>query len=257
MVVYFCGYEETGGRGIRIKSAIGLNMLKTRCLIIDDEPLAIQLIEQHLAQLETFEVVATGNNAIKALEILKSKPVDLLFCDIKMPLLTGLDLLKTLKNPPKTILTTAHREFALDGYELDVVDYLLKPITFERFFKAIEKYLRSMEPDSKHTPTMEDSTFTVKSNNKFYKILTSDILYIESQRDYVKIKLADSEIVAKYKISDLENEIGDPHFLRVHRSFIVNLKKVKAFSATHIDIADAEIPIGEGYKALVMPVLER
>ena len=140
--------------------------MKTRCLIVDDEPLAIQLIEKHLSQLELFEVVATANNAIKALEILKSKEIDLLFCDIKMPMLTGLDLLKTLKNPPKSIITTAHREFALDGYELDIIDYLLKPITFERFFKAIEKYLRSNENQSK-TESLYQSI--VSMNNKINK----------------------------------------------------------------------------------------
>ena len=228
--------------------------MKTRCLIVDDEPLAIQLIEKHLSQLELFEVVATANNAIKALEILKSKEIDLLFCDIKMPMLTGLDLLKTLKNPPKSIITTAHREFALDGYELDIIDYLLKPITFERFFKAIEKYLRSNENQSKTASISQNSDyeiFTFKSNNKFYKVSLADILYLESQKDYVKIYLKDREIVAKYKISDLENELTSKGFLRIHRSFIINKKQIVSFSATHVEVGKYEIPIGANYRELV------
>jgi two-component system, LytTR family, response regulator len=231
--------------------------MKTRCLIIDDEPLAIQLIEKHLSQLETFEVVATANNAIKALEILKSKEIDLLFCDIKMPMLTGLDLLKTLKNPPKTIITTAHREFALDGYELDILDYLLKPITFERFFKAIEKYLRINEKAL--LPTASSATFeevlTVKSNNKFYKINVEDILYVESQKDYSKFWLKDRELTAKYKISDLETELTGKGFLRIHRSFLINQKKVVSYSATHVEVGSYEVPIGAGYRELVLRVL--
>ncbi len=234
--------------------------MKTRCLIIDDEPLAIQLIEKHLSQLESFEVVATANNAIKALEILKSKEIDLLFCDIKMPMLTGLDLLKTLKNPPKSIITTAHREFALDGYELDIIDYLLKPITFERFFKAIEKYLRSNENQSKiasASQNFDHEIFTFKSNNKFYKVSLADILYLESQKDYVKIYLKDREIVAKYKISDLENELTSKGFLRIHRSFIVNKKQIVSFSATHIEVGKYEIPIGANYRELVFREIAR
>ncbi len=233
--------------------------MKTRCLIIDDEPLAIQLIEKHLSQLETFEVVATANNAIKALEILKKQDIDLMFCDIKMPTITGFDLLKTLKNPPKTIITTAHREFALDGYELDIVDYLLKPITFERFFKAIEKYLRINEkiklPLSQNSTTNE--VLTIKSNNKFYKINIDEILYIESQKDYVKLWLKDREVIAKYKISDLEAKLIDKEFLRTHRSFIINKKNIISYSATHIEVGKYEVPIGAGYRELVLKTLNR
>jgi two-component system, LytTR family, response regulator len=230
--------------------------LKTRCLIVDDEPLAIQLLQNHLAQLETFEVTATASNAIKALEILKSKEIDLLFCDIKMPTLTGFDLLKTLKNPPKTIITTAHREFALDGYEYEIMDYLLKPITFERFFKSIEKYLRSTKPTPPTLSTLPNTLLTFKSNNRFYKLNSADILYIESQKDYVKIVLKEHEVKAKYKISDLENELLSLGFLRVHRSFMVNQRHILSYSATHVQVGKYEIPIGAGYKEFVMQKLQ-
>jgi two-component system, LytTR family, response regulator len=231
--------------------------MKTRCLIVDDEPLAIQLLQNHLAQLETFEVTATAANAIKALEILKSTEIDLLFCDIKMPILTGFDLLKTLRNPPKTIITTAHREFALDGYEYDIVDYLLKPITFERFFKAIEKYLRNSTPTSPPSSKQSPKTLTFKSNNTFYRLLADDILYIESQKDYVRIVLKTQEVKAKYKISDLENELTNYGFLRVHRSFMVNRRQIVSFSATHVQVGPHEVPIGAGYKEWVMQQLSR
>lgn len=226
--------------------------MKTRCLIIDDEPLAIQLIEKHLSQLEAFEVVTTANTAIKAFEILKEKEIDLLFCDIKMPMLTGLDLLKTLRNPPKTIITTAHREFALDGYELDIVDYLLKPITFERFFKAIEKYLRINEKVIQLSVPKLSDVLTIKSNNKFYKINLNEILYIESQKDYVKFCLKDREITTKCKIGDLENELHAKGFLRIHRSFVINHRLIVSYSGTHVEVGSHEIPIGAGYRKLVM-----
>jgi two-component system, LytTR family, response regulator len=227
--------------------------MKTRCLLVDDEPLAIQLLQKHIDQLESFEIAATAQNAVKAMEILKTTKIDLLFCDIKMPMLTGIDLIKTLKNPPKTIITTAHREFALDGYELDIVDYLLKPITFERFFKAIEKYLRTTEPVVSGPITHSaPAVLTIKSNNKFYKLNIDEILYLESQKDYVKIYLKDREITTKYKISDIETELKSHGFLRIHRSFIVNQQHIQSFSATHIEIGKGEIPIGMSYKELVI-----
>ncbi len=227
--------------------------MKTRCLLVDDEPLAIQLLQKHIAQLESFEVAATTPNAIKALEILKSTEIDLLFCDIKMPVLSGIDLIKTLKNPPKTIITTAYREFALDGYELDIVDYLLKPITFERFFKAIEKYLRVNQIIKPNLQNPFDATIlTIKSNNKFHKINTNDLLYLESQKDYMKFVLKDREITAKCKIGEIETQISDKGFLRIHRSFIVNLLYVNSYSATKVEINKYTIPIGMSYKELVM-----
>jgi two-component system, LytTR family, response regulator len=233
--------------------------MKTRCMIIDDEPLAIQLIEKHLSQLETFAVLATANNAIKALEILKSKDIDLLFCDIKMPMLTGLDLLKTLKNPPYTILTTAHREFALESYDLDVVDYLLKPITFERFFKAIERYLRLAKPLNQATlssPTTSSIQLPFKSNGKVHQIRLADILYLESQKDYVKVVLANKTIVSKHKISDLERELAELGFLRIHRSFLVQVENVTAYSATQVELGGKVLPIGGQYRVMVSRRLE-
>lgn len=231
--------------------------MKVRCLLVDDEPLAIQLVKNHLEQLELFEVVATCSNAIKALEVLRSKTIDLMFLDIKMPQLTGIDFLKTLKNPPAVIMTTAYREFALDGYDLDIVDYLLKPITFDRFFKAIDRYLRSVQTQVGVLPEAGIAGFIyVKVGGKFHKLYADDILYVESLKDHVVIHGVDQKINAKYKISDIEIELKPFNFIRIHRSFIVNPKKITAFTVNDIEIGKKEIPIGTNYKEYVFKLLK-
>lgn len=232
--------------------------MKVKCLLVDDEPLAIQLVKNHLEQLEMFEVVDTCSNAIKALEVLRSKTIDLIFLDIKMPQLTGIDFLKTLKNPPAIIITTAYREFALEGYDLDIVDYLLKPITFDRFFKAVERYLRTTVQIQKK-PLVEPSQqqfIYIKVASKFHKLYVDDILYIESLKDYVIIHCSQQKINAKYKISDLEMELKVFHFLRIHRSFIVNPQKITAFTLNDIEIGTKEIPIGTNYKEYIFKILK-
>jgi len=230
--------------------------MKVRCLIVDDEPLAIQLLQQHIAQLDFFEVVGACNNAVKALEVLNRQPVDLLFLDIKMPQLSGLDLFKTLRNPPKTILTTAYREFALDGFELGVTDYLLKPITFDRFFKAVERYLSATSPAAPQVLSSSEPLFIyLKSGHKYFKVDTREILYAESLKDYVDVHTRDKVITSKYKISELEKELDGKGFLRIHRSFIVNLRHVTAFTAGGVEIGRKELPIGDSYKALVAKLI--
>ena len=166
--------------------------MKTKCIIVDDEPLALEVIESHLKKFKDIEIVARCNDAIEAFEIIKKKSVDLIFLDIQMPQMTGLDFLKTLNKPPKVIITTAYREYALDGYELDVVDYLLKPISFERFMKAINKYYQSADnavilSDNGQQSQQTDSYIYVKADKKVVKILLRDIFFIESLKDYVQI----------------------------------------------------------------------
>lgn len=230
--------------------------MKIRCLLVDDEPLALQLLEKHIAQLDFFEVAGTCNNAIKALELLNKQKIDLLFLDIKMPQISGLELLKTLRHPPKTILTTAYREYALDGFDLDVVDYLLKPVTFDRFFKAIERYLRIEKhaiPDL--LSSSEVQFIYLKSGHKYFKVDTRDVLYAESLKDYVNVHTKERIITSKYKISDLEKELDGKGFLRIHRSFIVNLQHVSAFTASDVELHNIELPIGDSYKALVYKIM--
>ncbi|WP_343523760.1 response regulator transcription factor [Pedobacter sp.] len=232
--------------------------MKVRCLLVDDEPLAIQLIENHIRQLDTFEVVGTCSNAIKALEVLRTKPVDLLFLDIKMPQITGIDFLKTLKNPPAVIITTAYREYAIEGYDLDLIDYLLKPITFDRFFKAVDRYLRLRSPVLKPEaiPAVNHQFIHIKTGGKFHNLNKDEVWFIESLKDYIVIHCNDRKVTAKYKIGELESELQNSTFLRIHRSFIVNLNKVTAFTAYDIEIGTKILPIGASYKEYVFKRLQ-
>jgi DNA-binding LytR/AlgR family response regulator len=233
-------------------------MKKIRCLLVDDEPLAIALLQKHIDQLDLLEVAATCPNALKALEILKRTDIDLMFLDIRMPAISGLDFLKMLRQPPKVIITTAYREYALDGYDLDILDYLLKPITFERFFKAIERYLRSHNLMDIPLPlNNEQAPLYIKSAHKNIKVNPDDILYLESLKDYVKIYTSETTITTKYKISDMEVDLTGKGFLRIHRSFIINLKHLTAFTSNDVEIGKKEIPIGESYKELVFQVLKK
>lgn len=231
--------------------------MKVRCLIVDDEPLAVRLIEKHLAQLEGFEIAAVCYNAPSAFEILSTQPIDLMFLDIKMPNITGIDFLKNLRNPPKTILTTAYRDFAIESYEIGVVDYLLKPITFERFLKAVAKF-RETAP-VRHIEKTADTHLIFKSGLKSYKVDTTHILYVESLKDYLKIHLAnDSPIVFKYKIGDIEQDLRDRPFLRIHRSFLIGTDKITAFTNSEIEIKGVAVPlpVGASYKDAVVSFLE-
>lgn len=229
-----------------------------RCLIVDDEPLAIQLIESHVAQLSTLTTAATAQTAIDALQLLKEQEFDLIFLDIQMPVLTGIELLRTMKHPPAVIFTTAYREYAVESYELDAIDYLVKPITFGRFVKSVDKFLATMEQQPAATisvattsATPQASSIFVNVNKKYVKVIYDDILYIESVKDYIHIHTASDTIITKEKISEFELKLPVT-FLRVHRSFIVNSTKLTAFTAQDVEIGDKEIPIGKSYKNEVM-----
>lgn len=233
--------------------------MKIKCLIVDDEPLAIRILEKHCAQIEDIEVVASCESAIEAFTILQKQRVDLLFLDIQMPELTGIELLKTLPHPPNVIITTAYREYALEGYELDVTDYLLKPIAFDRFLKAIQKVYRKTDPDvvlqqkiMQSGQLKEEEFLLVKVQKKMVKVMLSEIQYIENMRDYVRIKMTDGEVVTKMLIRDMDNMLPESDFLRVHRSFIVSLGKVRSVSPSVLEIGDEEIPVGRSYKSAVL-----
>lgn len=232
--------------------------MKIKCLVVDDEPLAIRLIEKHIAKIDNLEVVATCNTALKAFEILNLQKIDLMFIDIKMPNITGIEFLKNLKNPPKTILTTAYRDYAIEGYDLGVVDYLLKPITFERFLKAVDKFLsETAKIEVKSKESVPDDFILVKSGIKNYKINMNDIVYIESLKDYIKINMVgDKNITSKYKIGDIQQELNEDNFLRIHRSFIINTAKITAFTMNEIEVSNIEIPIGASYKEDVLLYLK-
>jgi len=225
-----------------------------KCLIIDDEDLARELIETHLEQLEGFELIASCASAIEASAILQKWTIDLLFLDIEMPVLKGTEFFKNLIQKPKVIFTTAYRDYALDGFELNAVDYLLKPITFGRFFKAIEKFLESESTTSQIILNNEDvihkDYIYIRNDRKQVKVKFEDILYIESLKDYIKIHLLEKNYMTKYSISSF-HKLLDNRFVRVHRSFIVNQNKISAYTKHDIEINDIEIPIGESYKSIL------
>lgn len=219
-----------------------------KCLIVDDEELARELIARHVSQLSGFEVVAECANAIEATSILENKKVDLMFLDIEMPILKGTEFYKSLTNKPKVIFTTAHRNYALDGFDLNAVDYLLKPVTFARFFKAIQKFKESKAVDV-NTPKEIDHVYVSKDRKKV-KVVLSSILYIESVKDYITIFTGESDITIKCRISSFMSQLDD-RFLRIHRSYIVNKNEVSAFTKNDIEIGKVELPIGETYRVSV------
>lgn len=231
-----------------------------RCIIIDDEPLAIQVLETHLKALPDIEVFGTFNDPLEAFAILKTTEVNLIFLDIEMPLLNGLDFIKNSNTKAKIILTTAHRDYAPESYELEVADYLLKPISFPRLFKAINRLKGlSNQPVEQETPkshSLGNDHLYVNANKKYIKVRFDAILYIESIKDYVRIHTETETIVTKETISNFELKLP-LEFLRVHRSYIVNTSKVTAFTKLDIEIGKVEIPIGISYKAMVLKKLQQ
>ncbi|UII23048.1 LytR/AlgR family response regulator transcription factor [Fulvivirga ligni] len=225
-----------------------------RCMVVDDEELARELLEKHISRVPSLELVASCANAIEAHQVLRTRTIDLIFLDIEMPLLKGTDFIKNLHEKPQVIFTTAHRDYALQGFELNAVDYLLKPIVFERFFQAIEKFFTLSSGGSKLDNLTKEYIF-VKRNKKNIKLLLQDILYIESQKDYVKIVKHDEQFLIKTSLSAFHNQL-DNRFLRIHRSYIINTEKVTAFTKADVEIDDIEIPIGEQYKESVSKEFE-
>ena len=228
--------------------------MNIRCLIIDDEPLAQRVVERYAENIPFLEIVAKSNSAIEAIDVLHNEMVDLLFLDINMPRLSGMDFLKTLKTPPLVIITTAYAEFAIQGYELDVVDYLMKPFAFDRFYKAIQKaeeLLKSREVphfEVKEAEKPDDSFIFIKSSKKTYKVTLDDILYIEALGDYVKIFTTEKMIVSYQSLKNIETLLPSKLFPRVHKSFIIALSRVDLIEGNHVKIKDRMIPIGTNFK---------
>jgi len=236
--------------------------MKIRCLIVDDEPLAIKLIKNHLKHFKQFEIIAECENAIEASQILQSNDIDLLFIDIQMPEINGIDFLNSLTQRPKVIITSAYKEFAVDGFNLDVLDFLLKPISLERFLKAINKFLDTINNQNtvalnKRNLDKAEDIF-IKDNNKTYRVNPSDILYIEGMREYIKITTSYENIVTKYSLTRFyDQQLPKGHFIRIHKSFIINTKKVRVFTAFNVDINNKKIPIGRSYKINTLEILNQ
>lgn len=228
--------------------------MKYNCIIVDDEPLAIEVIKSHAETIGIFSVVAECSNAVEAFQELKSNNVELMFLDIQMPGMKGTDFLRNLVSPPRVILTTAYRDYAYEGYELNVVDYLLKPVSYDRFVRAVDKFLNS--GSGKAEKSGEEKFIYLNINKKIHKIYISEIVYVESIKDYLTIHTTTGEIVAKHTITAFEGLLPAEDFVRIHRSFIVALKKIKGFNAHSMDIGGKELPIGQLYQAGVFEKLK-
>lgn len=230
-------------------------MVQLKCLVIDDEPLAQDVIENYLVNFSFIKLIAKCDNALIALDWIKKQKIDLVFLDVSMPFISGIDFIKTLKDPPVIILTTAHKEFAVESYELNVLDYLLKPISFERFLKAINKLnVDTSELVKPATSGIKDDAFIyVKSEKKNVKVLLKEILFIESLKDYIKIHTPGKTIITQVSISGIEQRLPD-NFLRVHRSFIVAKDKITAYTQHDLEIGKLQIPIGRNYKVVVRKI---
>lgn len=234
--------------------------MKTKCIIIDDEPLARELIRGHVQKMENFEIVAECANAMEAMDKLRNNNIDLMFLDIKMPQISGIEFLKTLKNPPKVIITTAFSQYALEGFELDVVDYLMKPVTFERFFKAVNKYFATrsnQEISLENENSIDDHAFIyVKENKKIIKIYLKEIHFIEGLNEYIRIHTDTRRVVIKSSLQAIEKKLPPELFIRVHKSYIVSIPRIRAFNATTIELENAKVRIGRNYKNQVFSALQ-
>jgi len=232
----------------------------TRYLIIDDEPIAHRIIEKYCEVLPHLEKKGNCYNAFEAMKFLNEQKVDLLFLDINMPKLSGFDFLKTLVNPPKIIVTTAYKEFALEGYELNISDYLLKPFSFERFVKAINKTISvtstSQEVSSNSSlGNTTETSFFLKGDKKHHQVHFDDILYIEAYGHYTKVYLEKETILSHEKISSFEDFLPKKEFLRTHKSFIVAKKKIQQIEGNRISIKEHKIPVGQTYKSNINKLL--
>ena len=227
------------------------------CIIVEDEPLATEVLQDYIGQVSFLNLKAVCRDAIFALEVLQNDKIDLIFLDINLPKLKGLDFIKTLKHAPQIIITTAYHEYALQGYEYNVVDYLLKPIEFSRFLAAVNKLkaevFQPVTPVAFGDPQRRHLFFNV--SKKRVKIYLDEILYIESLKEYIRIYTKTRSIVTKFQLGEVEQMLDKQNFIRVHRSFIVAKDKIEAFTATDIEINGKQVPVGRSYKELVQSLL--
>lgn len=229
------------------------------CLIVDDEPLARNLLTDYAKKIPSINLIGSCEGPLQALEVLKTTPVDLLFLDIQMPEITGIGLLKVLPKKPIVIFTTAYSEYALDGYELDVVDYLLKPISFERFLKAVNKVqarITTTQPATTAQPTADDFIF-VKDGTKLVKIMINDILYVEGLKDYVTIHTKLQKVVSLQRLKSMEEQLPASLFVRIHNSFIVSLRAITSIHKNEVEIGTAFLPVGETFKKSFKEAIEK
>jgi len=232
------------------------------CIIVDDEPLAIKVLEKHLSMVDGYVISATFTSALPVYKYLQENKIDLIFLDIEMPTVSGLNFLKTLSRQPKVILTTAHRKYALESYNFMITDYLLKPISFERFLKSLSKIDESQNPPKTNTVITSTRNSEDPDNYTFFKIDRNnvrvdynDILYIESLKNHVKLVLKDASYITHVNLQTIENRLNKNHLIRVHKSYIVNINNIDSFTNTSLQLKQNLIPLGRTYKIKVLEVL--
>jgi len=234
--------------------------LKTKCLIVEDEPLARNLLSDYVRRVSWLELTEASSNPLHALEVLRNHPIDLMFLDIQMPEITGITLLKTLQKKPLVILTTAYSEYALESYDLDVVDYLLKPVTFERFLKAVDKASQRIRPPAPGQAVVAEagSPFVfIKDGTKLVKINYDDILFVEGLKDYVTIVTRTQKIVSLQRLKLLETQLPADKFIRIHHSYIIALKAVDTIHKGEVRIGSHVIPISDSYRKAFKEIIDR
>ncbi|HMZ90405.1 MAG TPA: response regulator transcription factor [Chitinophagales bacterium] len=223
---------------------------KLRCIVVDDEPLAQQVIVTYIGRLSHMELVATCDNAMEAMQALQKDKIDVMFLDIQMPVITGVEFLRSLQHPPRVIFTTAYPDFALDGYDLNITDYLLKPISFERFMKAVNKLSEAVNNEEHNTPIPDH--FFVKEDGKLVRVNFADIDHIECMKDYAKIFTKQRMIVTHHTMKKFEEVLPDQQFMRIHRSYIVSLSSINAIFGNVIETAKGRLPVGANYREMLM-----
>lgn len=235
---------------------------KIICLAVDDEPPALEILKKYIQSVHALELAGTCADAVDAINFIQTTPVDLIFLDIKMPELLGTDFIRSLKNPPKVIFTTAYRKYALEGFELDAVDFLLKPVSFERFLKAVNKVMHTslsetkmVEEDRKNVTSFARQ-ITFRSDRKMIKVALGDILYIESLKDYIKVVTTSGSVITKQTISSIEGMLPPDMFIRIHRSYIISMSKIESYNSEMVWIAKQELPISRMYRHEVEAVLK-
>jgi DNA-binding LytR/AlgR family response regulator len=234
---------------------------KVTCVIVDDEPIAREIVSSFVKKVHDLELVKICKNASEALTVLNNEKIDLLFLDINMPEISGLSLAKSIRSNTKVIFTTAYREYAIEGFDLQAVDYLLKPISFDRFLKAVQKYFElhtiAENIESKTPEETALNYFFVRSDRKMVKVKFEDILYVESLSDYVKIHLIEGNVVIRETISNVESKLPSSQFLRIHRSFIVGFNKITSYTNEFVELNKKALPISRSYKDSVLEKLTK
>ena len=227
-----------------------------RCMIVDDEPLAREVIEAYVDRTETLALLRSCASADEAFAALQQGETDVLFLDIEMPGLSGLGLLRSLRQPPAVVITTAHRDYAVDGFDPDVVDYLIKPISYESFLQAVERvHARRPAPTSTVTVDGKDAHLLLRADRKMHKLPLDDILYIESEKDYITVRTREGSVTARMTMSALEELLPGDRFLRIHRGYIVSIARIDAFTSHSVEIGSHELTIGRNYRAAVLHAL--